>query len=195
MKLIHKMTLAILITFLLSMLLDRGVVLFTKAHTLSVENEADLKYYKQAAKLSDILFKEGTPVRMQVVVDMLKNINKNLLVYYPKGPFTRNDFIALAWTESEFRQFETGTHGERGMFQIMPGEFSDFDIHKNYYDVDVNTRMAFRVLDGKYQRQCDYKRAIIAYNGLVYHKGKLSEKYWKAFLKRKIAVDLVLNDK
>jgi flagellum-specific peptidoglycan hydrolase FlgJ len=56
--------------------------------------------------------------------------------------------------------------------------------------------MAFRVLDGKFKKYPDYKRAIMAYNGLVKNRhGKYSEKYWKAFQKRKIAVDLVLNDR
>lgn len=155
--------------------------------------EIELAYYQQAAKLSDILFKEGTPVRLSVVVELLKQIDKRLPVYYPTGPFRRNDIIALAWIESEFRQFEVGTHGEKGIFQIMPGEFKDYNVHKNYYDVDLNTEMAFRVLDTKFKKHGDYKKSIMAYNGLVHFKnGKYSEKYWKAFEKRKIAVDLLL---
>ena len=130
--------------------------------------ETELDYYKEAAMLNDLLFREGTPVHMNVVVPMLKEIDKNLAKYYPNGPFTRNDFIALAWIESAFNQYEGGTKGERGIFQIMPDEFHDFNIHKNYYDVNVNTRMAFRVLDGKYKQYPDYKKAIMAYNGLVY---------------------------
>jgi hypothetical protein len=158
------------------------------------EAKKELQYEQEASTLNDLLFREGTPVHQKVVVDMLKEIDKNVVHYYPNGPFTRNDFVALAWTESEFRQYEVGTHHEKGIFQIMPDEFHDFNIHKNYYNVDVNTLMCFRVLDGKYQRQKDYKRAIMAYNGLVKTKhGKYSEKYWKSFEKRKIAIDLVLN--
>jgi hypothetical protein len=157
--------------------------------------KTELDYYKQAAALNDLLFREGTPVNTNVVVKTLKEIDKNILVFYPKGPFTRNDFITLGWLESEFRQYERGTHGERGIFQIMPCEFNDFDIHKNYYDVDVNTQMAFRVMDGKYQKHKDYKLAIMAYNGLIKtHSGNYSQKYWKSFEKRKIAVELVLNN-
>ena len=126
---------------------------------------------------------------------MLKEIDKNLLAFYPKGPFTRNDFIALGWLESEFRQYEHGTHGERGIFQVMPCEFKDYNVHKNYYNVDVNTQMAFRVMDVKFQKHKDYKIAIMAYNGLVKTKnGKYSQKYWKSFEKRKVAVELVLNN-
>jgi hypothetical protein len=161
-----------------------------KAH---VKSTTELAYYKQASKLSDSLFKEGTPVRLSIVVELLKQIDKKLPVWYPNGPFRRNDMIAMAWVESEFRQYELGTHGEKGIFQIMPGEFKDYNVHKNYYDVDLNTEMAFRVLDGKFKRYGDYKKSIMAYNGLVNFKhGKYSEKYWKAFEKRRIAIDLVL---
>jgi hypothetical protein len=179
---------------LLSIQLDSGVALANRGSDLA-KVQTELEYYREAAILNDLLFRENTPVHMNVVITMLKEIDKNLIKYYPKGPFTRNDFIALAWVESEFKQFEGGSHGERGIFQIMPNEFQDFNIHKNYYDVATNTHMAFRVLDGKYKRYPDYKKAIMAYNGLIRFKsGRYSQKYWKAFEKRKIAVDLVLNN-
>ena len=73
------------------------------------------------------------------------------------------------------------------LMEIFPG------IIENYYNVDVNTEMGFRVLDEKYKKQRDYKKAIMAYNGLIRFKsGHYSQKYWKAFLKRRIAIDLVL---
>ena len=195
MRLPHKISLVGFIVVLLSIPLDSKPVFAGKSHAELKGIEKELRYYKEAALLNDLLFREGLPVHVHVVVDMLKAIDKNMAKYYPEGPFTRNDFIALGWVESGFHQYEGGTKGERGIFQIMPDEFHDFSVHKNYYDVNVNTRMAFRVLDGKYKKYPDYKKAIIAYNGLVYHKGKLSQKYWKAFQKRKIAVDMVLNDR
>jgi hypothetical protein len=76
----------------------------------------------------------------------------------------------------------------------MPDEFKDFDIHKNYYSIDVNTHMAFRVLNSKYKKFHDYKKAIMAYNGLIKFKsGRYSQKYWKAFEKRRISIDLALS--
>jgi hypothetical protein len=195
MKLPHKISLIGLAICLVSIPLDSGLVLASKATTVA-RLRTELAYYKQAAELNDLLFREGLPVHMNVVVTMLKEIDKNLIKYYPNGPFTRNDFIALAWIESGFHQYEGGTHGEKGIFQIMPDEFHDFNVNKNYYDVTVNTHMAFRVLNGKYKRYPDYKKAIMAYNGLIRFKsGRYSQKYFKAFEKRKIAVDLVLNDR
>ena len=191
MRQLHKTVLAVISIVLLVPMLS------CKKHESKVPvktaAEIELAYYQQAAKLSDSLFKEGTPVRLSIVVELLKQIDKKLPVWYPNGPFRRNDIIALAWVESEFRQFEVGTHGEKGIFQIMPGEFKDYNVHKNYYDVDLNTEMAFRVLDTKFKKHGDYKKSIMAYNGLVHFKnGKYSEKYWKAFEKRKITIDLVL---
>lgn len=192
MSLQRNALMVMLVVGVLATKLDGG--LFPKTD-VDAKMKTELDYYKQAAALNDLLFREGTPVNTRVVVTMLKEIDKNLVKFYPSGPFTRNDFIALGWLESEFRQYERGTHGERGIFQIMPCEFKDFDIRKNYYDVDVNTQMAFRVLDGKYQKHKDYKLAIMAYNGLIKFKsGKYSQKYWKSFEKRKIAVELVLNN-
>lgn len=192
----HKISLVALAVCLLSIPLDIQPVLASRQINACTGLAKELKYYKEASLLNDLLFREGLPVHIQVVVVMLKEIDKNIVQFYPDGPFTRNDFIALAWIESGFSQYEGGTHGERGIFQIVPDEFHDFNVHKNYYNVDLNTCMAFRVLDGKYKKYGDYKKAIMAYNGLVKFKnGKYSQKYWKAFEKRKIAVDLVLIDR
>lgn len=187
----HKISLISLAICMFTFPLDGGMLSRPSAEEAACKTE--LEYYKQAAALNDLLFRENTPVHMTVVISMLKEIDKDLVQYYPNGPFTRTDFIALAWIESEFKQYEGGTHGERGIFQIMPDEFRDFDVHKNYYNVDVNTLMAFRVLQSKYKQYPDYKTAIMAYNGLVRFKsGHYSQKYWNNFEKRKIAVDLVL---
>lgn len=194
MRIPHKISLLSLVLCCLSIPVDRGSALASRATDALNRTTSELNYYKQATILNDLLFRENTPVHMKVVVTMLKEIDKNLIKYYPEGPFTRNDFIALAWVESEFKQYEGGTHGERGIFQIMPDEFRDFDIHKNYYSVDINTHMAFRVLNSKYKRFHDYKKAIMAYNGLIKFKsGRYSQKYWKAFEKRRISIDLALS--
>lgn len=190
----HKVSLVGLALCLFSIPLDVVPSHASHGDKEKAELQTELEYYKEAAALNDLLFRENTPVHMTVVVEMLKEIDKDLIQFYPDGPFTRTDFIALAWLESEFRQFEVGTHKEKGIFQIMPDEFRDFDVHKNYYNVDVNTLMAFRVLQSKYNKYPDYKTAIMAYNGLIrYKSGHYSQKYWNNFEKRKIAVELVLN--
>lgn len=193
MKLLRSTFLAGLI-LVFPFLVSRGEVLpATRSYVDSKDTEVDLEYYRQATVLRDLV---KHPASIKVIVAMLKAIDLNVPKFFPNGPFTRNDFIAMAWLESTFHQYEEGTHGERGIFQIMPDEFAAYRITKNFYNINVNTKMAFRVLSGKYSKWHDYKKAIIAYNGVVHLKnGKWSEKYWKAFYKRKVAVDAALAEK
>jgi hypothetical protein len=156
--------------------------------------QKELKYYQDAAKINDLLFEEGLPVRTKVIVNVLKTVDCKLPKYFPNGPFTREDLVAMAWLESAFNQYEVGTHGERGIFQIMPGEFKEHNVYKNKYDIATNTEICLKVLSEKYRSYPDYKKSIIAYNGLVYSHGKLSQKYWRAFEKRKIALENVLEN-
>jgi len=108
----------------------------------------DAKYLEQAIALKHLLVSKHIVANTRVIVKTLKAIDRNLPKFFPNGPFTRNDFIALAWLESGFTQYEEGTRGDRGLFQIMPDEFVSCHVKKNFYDIDINTKMAFRVLNG-----------------------------------------------
>lgn len=170
------------------------LILLRTAQEVIVAKDKELAYAAQADALNDYLFKEGVPVRSAIINQTLHEIDKNVVKYFPNGPFTRNDFIAMVLLESNFKQYEVGTHGEKGIFQIMPGEFLDYHVKaKNHYDINVNTDLAFKVLSIKYGKHQDYKKSIIAYNGVVRLKGgRWSEKYWKCFYARKLMVDLIL---
>lgn len=158
--------------------------------------DVERKYTEEANAIKGLLSQKGLKADIRVIVKTLKAIDKNVAKYYPNGPFTRNDFIALAWLESAFHQHEVGTYGEYGLFQIMPSEFEAYKVKGNFFDIDLNTKMAFRVMNGKYVEQHDRKKAIQAYNGIVKLKnGKWSEKYWKAFEKREVAIALLLGSK
>lgn len=188
-----KICLVSLVLFTPSLTIGEDIPVRIRSYSEAVDSHENLTYAGQAAILSNLLGKEKVRINQDVMVAMLKSIDLNMPKFFPNGPFTRNDFIAIAWLESSFRQYEDGTHGEKGLFQIMPDEFADWHVTKNFYNVSVNTKMSFRVLNGKYKRWHDYKKSIIAYNGVVRLKnGKWSEKYWKAFLKRKEKVDSVL---
>lgn len=156
--------------------------------------DKDLRYYKEATLLTDCLYREGLPVSTKTIKETLEAIDKLVFKYFPNGPYTREDFIAMAWLESGFNQFEIGTHGEKGIFQIMPDEFEENDIKFNKYDITNNTQLCMVVLKGKFGKFPDYKKAIIAYNGVIRNKrGRWSEKYWNAFLKRRSTVEALLN--
>lgn len=157
-------------------------------------NLKELRYYKEATLLTDCLYREGMPVSTKTIKETLETIDAMLPKYFPNGPYTREDFIAMAWLESGFNQFEIGTHGEKGIFQIMPDEFDSNNVKLNKYDIQTNTQLCMEVLQSKWQRFPDYKKAIIAYNGVVRNKhGKWNEKYWKSFEKRKEVVDTLFN--
>jgi hypothetical protein len=158
-------------------------------------NMKELQYYKEATLLTDCLYREGTPVSTKVIKETLEAIDAFLPKYFPNGPYTREDFIAMAWLESGFDKYSLGTHSEKGIFQIMPDEFHDNHITQNKYDIKTNTKICMTVLLGKFHSYPDYKKAIIAYNGVVRLKGgRWSEKYWKSFERRREMVEVIFNE-
>jgi hypothetical protein len=153
-------------------------------------------YHEEAMLIHRRLAKDGLSTTILVIERALESIDYYLPRYFPGGPFHRDDLIALAWLESGFHQYEGGTHGERGLYQIMPDEFAAYHVTSDFYDIDMQTRMALHVLRDKHDRWHDYKLTIQAYNGIVRTKdGCWSERYWRAFVKRKIAVEEILGDK
>jgi len=190
-------TKVVLLAVIISSILTFGIEKIISLSYIAKEYSAtlkDLRYYKEATLLTDCLYREGTPVSAKTIKETLETIDKTLPKYFPNGPYTREDFVAIAWLESGFNQFETGTHGEKGIFQIMPDEFEENNIKLNKYDISTNAELCMTVLKAKWQRYPDYKRAIIAYNGVVRNKrGKWSEKYWKSFEKRRSVVGTLFN--
>jgi hypothetical protein len=190
-------TKAVLIAVVISSILTLGIEKIISFSFVAKEYHAtiqDLRYYKEATLLTDCLYREGTPVSTRTIKETLEAIDRYLPKYFPNGPYTREDFIAMGWLESGFNQYEIGTHQEKGIFQIMPDEFNENDVRLNKYDIDTNTQLCMSVLQGKWNKNPDYKKAIIAYNGIVKNKyGRWSEKYWKAFEKRRSMVGTLFN--
>ena len=174
-----------------------AVIAMALACTLAVAQQpARRTRFEEALLIHYRLQQDGLPTTVAVIEHALAAVDKYLPTYFPDGPFHRDDLIAMAWLESGFHQHEIGTHGERGLYQIMPDEFAEAHITKDFYDIDVQTRMVLHVLRYKRSRWHDYKLTIQAYNGIVRMRdGSWSEKYWRAFVKRKIAVDELLGDR
>jgi hypothetical protein len=188
---------SILLAVIISSILTFGIEKVISLSSLAKQYHSttkDLQYYKESTLLTDCIYREGTPVSTKTIKETLETIDKLLPKYFPNGPYRREDFIAMGWLESGFNQFEIGTHGEKGIFQIMPDEFNSNSVKLNKYDIETNTQMCMLVLKDKYAKFPDYKKAIIAYNGVIRtKKGKWNEKYWKAFEKRKSVVDTLFN--
>jgi hypothetical protein len=165
-------------------------LLITDQHALKKE----LKYVEDASKIIDYYYKEKICMRFCTVRDMLKAIDQYLSSYFPDGPFTRRDFIALALTEtSNLNQYTTGSCGEYGLFQIMPEMCKAKNIKRNHFDIFVNTELAMFVMDVKYKQHKDYYKAIIAYNGVIIDNRtkRWRDKYWKRFLNYRKDVDVI----
>ena len=161
-------------------LLTSTCISFTGSATLSTVHESTKVHVQKLYKYYRSI---GKHVSKEVLERTLSAINKYRIRYFPDNQFTRQDFIALAMAESDFHQYEVGSSGEVGIFQIMRVNISK--AIENPFEPNVNTKLAMKVLRWKFEQHKNYKKAIIAYNGLVYHKGKLSERYWRAFQKRK----------
>lgn len=190
-KILHRTLLSAALT---------GCVLLSYSAKIGSDKEAqgkrELKYYEEAEVLNGYLYEEDVKTDIKTIKETLESIDKLLPHYFPNGPFTRNDFVSIAMLESNFDKYCVGTHGEKGIFQIMPDEFKESRVYKNKskYEVFTNTDICMRVLSYKYGQFPDYKLAVIAYNGVVKTKsGKWSEKYWNAFSKRKFIVDHLFN--
>lgn len=157
--------------------------------------EQRLSYYEQAERLNMYYFTAGEKTSAPIIRQTLEAIDKLLPRYFPDGPYNRKDIIALAMVESGFDQYLVGTHKEFGIFQIMPEMCKDLGIKRNQFDVEINTDMALAVLRDKFNERKDYKKAIIAYNGYVVKaNGKVSDTYWKRFLKYRRTLDDVIPD-
>jgi hypothetical protein len=151
-------------------------------------------YTHQASKLVDYYYRQGQPTRFAVVKDTLTAIDRFLPHYFPDGPFTNKDLIAIAMVESEFGQYLVGTSGEKGIFQIMEESSRGMGVKRNQFDVEVNTELALFVLREKFKKHQDYRKAIIAYNGVVVRNNKWDETYWKKFMKARTSVDIIFRD-
>lgn len=160
----------------------------------SVKISKKLQYYQEAERIDEYYSRNDITARVVVIRETLQAIDTYLPKYFPNGPYTRNDLIAMAMVESGFDQYLVGTRKEFGIFQIMPEACKDAGVNKNQFDIKVNTELALIVLSWKYQEHPDYKIGMIAYNGLVKKGGKLSEIYWKKFIKARKAVDDLLSD-
>ncbi len=155
----------------------------------------ELTYYKEAEEINDYYARFNINTRVDVVRKTLMAIDTLLPKYFPKGPYTRKDLLAMAMVESSFNQYLVGRHKEYGIFQILPESCAWMGITKNQFDVDVNTELALFVLKEKFKKHKNYKMGIIAYNGVVIRKGILNESYWDKFIKYRRALDDIIPDK
>jgi soluble lytic murein transglycosylase-like protein len=156
-------------------------------------SKADHSNMADALRINAYYYRFDVATNVSVVKETLDAIDKFLPKYFPEGPYTRKDFIAIAMVESNFNQYLTGKAGEFGVFQLMPESMKYIGVKRNQFDLDVNTEAAMMILRDKHTKHKDYKMGIIAYNGVVkLGKGKVSETYWNKFIRYRKALDDIL---
>lgn len=81
--------------------------------------------------------------------------------------FNQFDFLAVAFTESQFNTHAIGKYKERGVWQILKWKQHLKKIKAtDAFDVTTNGRMACDVLKEKWRTHKNYKKAIQGFNGI-----------------------------
>ena len=147
-----------------------------------------------ASHIADYYYREKNPVRFETINETLKHIRTTLAVYLSSSPYTEKDLVALAMIESSFNQYAVGSKKEKGLFQITPAASKALGVYQNEFDIAVNTEMAVRTLKEKYDTYKDYKKGLIAYNGVVPTKNGWQLKYWRRFINARQTVELIYKE-
>lgn len=143
----------------------------------------DMYYSKFAELICEHYDERGIKVNFTIIKKIRKAIDKleNKLI----KEFNYIDLLTIAKIESDFDPMAIGKAGEVGVFQILDWKkiARKMDIHsKKMFDPTINIEAGIYVLNKKYDQYKNYKKAIIAYNGLkVDEEGNLWEGYWNKF--------------
>lgn len=154
---------------------------------VTVHAQPSAPYHKQAGKIVKILKREGAKPDREAIALTLKAIDINLKKYFPKGPFTRHDWYAIAMAESRWDANCLGTSGERSVWQIMPY----YAKGKNLKDPFISTEIAFKIMLAKYRQFPNKRLAIIAYNGLTRRNGVIRDGYYIYVMRQKARIQNV----
>lgn len=168
---------------------QRAAKFMEEMNTLVKMTQAEMFRDQLAGFLTDALSEENAHVDF---FDMVKVVecSQKYAVELSSLPFTYKDLIAIGWLESDFNVKAEGTHGERGIWQILSWRRYLQEIHRwDAYDIDNNCRMAVMELKDKYAEKGNYKDAIIAYNGWVIKDGGVRTTYYNSFMIRRRKVD------
>ena len=166
---------------------------FNNTYTISEDDFKLLKRDKYLNRFAAAIVTDFARSRQSVSFYDVKNLiiaaEKYVKLYFPTGPFTKFDLLAIAKYESDFDLRCIGKAGEHGAFQILDWKDALQQIGKSradIFDPYINTECGCLVLKEKYSHTKDFKMAIIAYNGICkLEDGTISEVYYERFLKAK----------
>ncbi len=157
-----------------------------ESYLMTVAHEIDAFYYKR-----------GIRTDAEVIWEVIDEISIQLPKVFPDGPFVLSDIITIASHESNFKKNAVAKHGERGIFQILDWKGGLKAIGKpngDAFDPRTSVRMGLHVLRQKYDRFKNYRKSIIAYNGVVLEENRQwDETYWNLFVTRKKIIRGLMN--
>ena len=172
---------------------EKAVKVMLEVNSLLKITQDEMFRDQLAGLLVDALTEENAKVNFFDMVKVVESAQK-YAVELSSYPFTYKDLIAIGWLESDFKINCNGTHGERGIWQILYWKKYLQDLRKwDAYDIDNNCHMAVLELKDKYGEKGNYRDAIIAYNGWVIKEGEVKTTYYNAFMMRKHRVDALCN--
>ena len=193
-----KLTVEMIVLLIVVFVAGLGIGYFVKSRVntdVVRERIQEARYIKEASAIVDYCYRNNEPTRFEVALELLKAVDQYLPGYFADGPYTRTDFIALALTESPgLDQYQVGSAGEKGIFQIMQNMVNAMGVKKNYFEIKTNTELAMFVLKEKFTEHKDYRTSIIAYNGLIKKNGVIVDKYWRRFSKIRKDAEMLLSE-
>ena len=162
------------------------------------EVQAKNRVYRSAIRVASFYNTAyHTNIDAGIVEEVIESAIKYNNIYFPHGPYSYKDIVAVAIIESEFNKFLVGNSGEKGIFQILSPkeEFEEMKMHDaNIFDIDVNTHVAYHVLKKKFNKYNDYYMGVIAYNGVrKLDNNTISRKYWDRFESARKNMDILLD--
>jgi len=144
---------------------------------------SSIDYHAQARRLARVA---DARAQQAVIAKALKEIDRQLKIQFPQGPFTREDVLAFILSESGFWHLEINRRcvGELGLMQVRPEAFRK---GQRGLLVKTNIEMGIRILKQKHatakrvRGNMDLKKAtIICYNGWKRDdSGRVKEGYWR----------------
>lgn len=159
------------------------LILVNKGYTSEAEYKKD-KDYDLAVKLTEFAYKHGEHPRFHNVALIVKESRRQEKVCLP-GIYNMEDYISLAFVESQFDPFTIGSAKEIGTWQILDWRKEMYKLRaSNPFDISVNGDMMCSVLKEKYRIHRKYKKAMQAYNGISIFKGYRYYNHVQGFKKK-----------
>jgi hypothetical protein len=141
---------------------EKAVKVLKEVNSLIKVTQEEMFRDQLAGLLVDSLAEENAKVNFFDMVKIVESSQKYAAAL-SSCPFTYKDILAIGWLESDFKIDAVGTHGERGIWQILAWKQYLSQIRRwDAYDVDTNCCMATMELKYKFETKGNYTSVCAA---------------------------------